>query len=86
MNLWVQLPEPLDAGELAPRAVREGVSYMPGKHFAVGRPESGALRLSFAGLKPAEIREGIAILGRIFTKEVERVGAGSRWDSTPALV
>ena len=86
MNLWVRLPEPLDAGELAPRAVREGVSYMPGKHFAVGPPESGALRLSFAGLKPAEIREGIAILGRIFTKEIERVGAESRWDSSPALV
>jgi 2-aminoadipate transaminase len=86
MNLWVRLPEPLDAGELAPRASREGVSYMPGKHFAVSRPESGALRLSFAGLKPAEIREGIAILGRIFTKEIERVGAGSRCDSSPALV
>ena len=86
MNLWVRLPEPLDAGELAPRAAREGVSYMPGRHFAVSRPEPGALRLSFAGLKPAEIREGIAILGRIFTQEIERVGATSEWDNSPALV
>ncbi len=41
MNLWVRLPEPLDAGELLPRAEREGVSYLPGKYFAVTRPEPG---------------------------------------------
>ncbi|MBV8818933.1 MAG: PLP-dependent aminotransferase family protein, partial [Acidobacteriaceae bacterium] len=29
MNLWVRLPEPLDAGELLARAEREGVTYLP---------------------------------------------------------
>ncbi|HLK21716.1 MAG TPA: PLP-dependent aminotransferase family protein, partial [Bryobacteraceae bacterium] len=29
MSLWVTLPAPLDAGELLPRAEREGVTYLP---------------------------------------------------------
>jgi 2-aminoadipate transaminase len=85
MNLWVRLPQPLDAGELASRAEREGVSYLPGKYFAVGKVEHGALRLSFAGLSPAEIETGIAALGRIFTTELERVRAASHLEAT-ALV
>ena len=37
MNLWVELPPPLDAGELLARAQREKVAYLPGKYFAVSR-------------------------------------------------
>ncbi len=72
MNLWVRLPNPLDAGELLPRALREGVGYLPGKYFAVSRREPGELRLSFAGLTPGEIDRGISILGGIFGQEMER--------------
>src|SRR5580704_15023752 len=62
MSLWLRLPEPLDAGELLPRAEREGVTYIPGKYFAVTRPEARSLRISFAGLAPDQIRSGIAAL------------------------
>jgi DNA-binding transcriptional MocR family regulator len=86
MNLWVSLPEPLDAAELLPKAVREGVSYMPGKYFAVGRTEPGALRLSFAQLPPERITAGIATLGRLFRSELERVREEARLDPAPALV
>ena len=86
MNLWVRLPEPLDAGELLPRAQREGVTYLPGKYFAVSRPESGGLRLSFAGLDPGLIRKGLGILGAIFTAECERVRLARRSDPAPAMV
>ena len=87
MSLWVRLPEPLDAGELLPRAEREGVTYLPGKYFAVSRPEPNSLRISFAGMAPDQIRSGIAILGRIFTEELERVRAHSQsFTEAPALV
>jgi 2-aminoadipate transaminase len=72
MNLWVRLPEPLDAGELLPRAQKAGVAYVPGRYFAVSRFEPGALRLSFAGLEPDQIRDGLAILGRIVADEMAR--------------
>jgi 2-aminoadipate transaminase len=84
MNVWVRLPEPLDAGELLPRAHRGGVAYLPGRYFAVSRHEPGALRLSFAGLLPEEIREGIAILGRIVSGELE--SAAQSLEPAPAIV
>jgi 2-aminoadipate transaminase len=72
MNLWVRLPEPLDAGELLPRAQKEGVAYLPGRYFAVSRLDPGALRLSFAGSEPDQIRRGLEILGRIVADELAR--------------
>jgi 2-aminoadipate transaminase len=86
MNLWITLPEPLDASELLPKAVREGVSYMPGKYFAVGRSEPGTLRLSFAQLPPDDIIAGIATLGRLFRSELEQAREQARLDPAPVLV
>jgi len=84
MNVWVRLPEPLDAGELLGRAQREGVSYLPGRYFAVSRLEPGALRLSFAGLEPEQIRTGLAILGKVTKAELE--GAARNLEPSPAMV
>ncbi|MGA2131046.1 MAG: PLP-dependent aminotransferase family protein [Bryobacteraceae bacterium] len=86
MNLWVRLPEPLDAGELLARAHRENVSYLPGKYFAVSRFDPGSLRLSFAGLTPDEIRKGLATLGTIFSSELERTRAHYAAEPAPAMV
>ncbi|MGO4882000.1 MAG: PLP-dependent aminotransferase family protein [Bryobacteraceae bacterium] len=86
MNLWVRLPEPLDAGELLARAQRENVSYLPGKYFAVSRFDPGSLRLSFAGLTPDEIRKGLATLGAIFSAELERTRSNAELDPAPAMV
>ena len=74
MNLWVRLPEPLDAGELLPRAQREGVSYLARPVFrrVAGRSRRvcGSVLRS---LPPEKIREGLAILGRVFGDELERL-------------
>jgi 2-aminoadipate transaminase len=86
MNLWVRLPGALDAGELLPRAQREGVTYLPGKYFAVSRFEPGGLRLSFAGLEPERIEEGVRILGRIFSAEWERVEAARSREPASVIV
>ena len=72
MNLWVRLPEPLDAGELLAAAEREGVTYLPGRHFAVGAGQPGCLRLSFAAVSPERIEAGIAILARVVRHGLER--------------
>jgi DNA-binding transcriptional MocR family regulator len=83
MNLWVRLPEPLDADELLPRAMRDGVAYLPGRYFAVSRHEPGALRLSFAGLAPQAIHRGLSILGGVFSAGVERARSS---EPAPAMV
>jgi 2-aminoadipate transaminase len=86
MSIWVRLPEPLDAAELLPRAERDGVSYLPGKYFAVGPHNPGSLRLSFGSLPPALIGAGIARLGRLFQEELERARSVSRFEAASALV
>jgi len=72
MNLWVRLPEPLDASELLAASEREGVTYSPGRNFAVGTTEAGSLRISFAGVTPERIEAGMAKLGQVFRKGLER--------------
>ena len=84
MNIWIRLPEPMDAGELAARALREGVSFLSGSHFAVSRPQAHALRLSFAGLEPEQIRSGLAIIGKMIRTEVNH--ARERNGDTHVLV
>jgi 2-aminoadipate transaminase len=48
------------------------VAYLPGRYFAVSRLDPGALRLSFAGSEPDQIRRGLEILGRIVADELAR--------------
>ncbi|HLH39822.1 MAG TPA: PLP-dependent aminotransferase family protein [Bryobacteraceae bacterium] len=85
MNLWVRLPEPLDAAELAARAARENVSFTPGKYFAVSRPQAHGLRLCFAAMTPENIRYGLQVLGVIFRTEFARARKQRR-EPVPVLV
>jgi DNA-binding transcriptional MocR family regulator len=78
MSLWVRLEGQVDAQALLGRALEQGVSFLPGRYFAVHRAEPGALRLSFAGLPPAQIRAGVSILARLVHQE------RSRQEATPA--
>lgn len=86
MSIWVRLPDPLDATELLPRAQREGVSYVPGRHFAVGPHDSHTFRLSFGGLSPSSIDAGIARLGRLFQEDMERSRRTPNFEAASALV
>jgi 2-aminoadipate transaminase len=84
MNLWVRLPQGVDSAALLLRAQREGVAFVPGRYFEVARREPGALRLSFAGLPPDQIRKGLEILGRVVAAELDRSSANT--EPVPAMV
>lgn len=86
MSLWAKLPEGLDTSELLPRAQREGVSYLPGRQFAIGRAEPGSLRISFGALAPSQIERGLLLLGKIFREELDRLRRDFVLDTAPALV
>lgn len=86
MNVWVRLAEPLDASELAVRAARENVSYLPGRYFAVSRPQAHSLRLSFAGMTIPHIEHGLRVLGQVFRSEYSRARRAHHDDHAPALV
>jgi 2-aminoadipate transaminase len=90
MNIWLKLPDGrggtgIDTFDLLQQAHREGVTYIPGRHFAVARPHHNALRLSFAGLKPEAITGGVARLARAIASEMETLDRHQR-EPVPALV
>lgn len=82
MNIWIELPAGLDAMALRGLAQQAGVDYLPGRYFSVSRPLDSGLRLSFAGLEPADIRDGIQILGGLIRNAVT---SRDRRASQPAL-
>jgi DNA-binding transcriptional MocR family regulator len=53
-----------DAGEFARRAIDKGVAFVPGAPFFADKPDTSALRLSFATADEAKINEGMARLGQ----------------------
>jgi 2-aminoadipate transaminase len=71
MNLWIELPAPLNAPDLLSRVQEQGVDFLPGSYFSAGGGHARCLRLSFGGLSPEEIERGIRILGRVAARELE---------------
>jgi len=53
-----------DAGELAKRAIDQGVAFVPGAPFFPHDPDGSSLRLSFATADLDKIREGVTRLAR----------------------
>lgn len=83
MNLWVTLPRGCDSGAILEKARREGVSYLPGRYFSLSEPFHESFRLSFAGLSPTRIAEGLRRLAPLFEEEAQ---IASRYhDPLPAL-
>jgi DNA-binding transcriptional MocR family regulator len=70
--LWLDLAEGTDTRELLAEAKAEGVAFVAGTDFMIEGGEN-SLRLSFAGVPPERIGEGV---GRI-ARALERVRAGS---------
>ena len=85
MNIWLELPDPLDTSDLLARAQTASVAYWPGKYFSVAQNHSRSLRLSFAGVPEAEIEQGVRVLGSLFEEELERERSRDR-APVPAMV
>jgi 2-aminoadipate transaminase len=66
--IWLTLPEPLRAAEVAARA-REARLLIPvGDPFFAERPTGQYLRLAFSYVTPEKIREGVEILGQVMIR------------------
>ncbi len=62
---WLTLPDGVDAGELAMRAVERGVAVVPGSLFFSDDRGGDNVRLSFSLVDEAEIDEGIERLASL---------------------
>jgi GntR family transcriptional regulator/MocR family aminotransferase len=68
--LWLQLPDGMDAAELLPIALQEGVAFVPGSSFFVDKRPFPALRLNFTVHEPDVIEAGIKRLAKAIKKKV----------------
>ena len=75
MFLWVTLPEGMDAGALAKRAVERGVAYVPGAPFHANGGGENTLRLSYSVATLEEIDRGVRALGKVVSEARATVGA-----------
>jgi 2-aminoadipate transaminase len=63
--VWLRLPEPLQAREVAERAREEGLLIPVGDPFFAEAPTEQYLRLAFSYVTPAQIWEGVTLLGQV---------------------
>ena len=62
MFLWARLPQGMNAVDLLPFAVEQGVAFVPGAPFYAEHGDPRTLRLSFVTPSVEEIHRGVAAL------------------------
>ncbi len=68
MFLWARLPQGMNAVDLLPWAVEQGVAFVPGAPFYADHGDERTLRLSFVTPSEAEIERGVAALAEALTR------------------
>jgi 2-aminoadipate transaminase len=69
--IWATLPSYIDTEDLLAKALRSNVAFVPGRAAYVDDRGKNSMRLNFSGVNDAEIREGIARIGRVIREQVE---------------
>ena len=64
MFLWARLPEGMNAADLLPFAVNQGVAFVPGAPFYADHADPRTLRLSFVTPSVEDIHRGVAALAK----------------------
>ena len=64
MFLWARLPAGMNAVDLLPHAVEQGVAFVPGAPFYADQADPRTMRLSFVTPSVEEIQRGVAALAR----------------------
>jgi GntR family transcriptional regulator/MocR family aminotransferase len=71
-QVWVELPEGIDTGEMLADAVGAGVLFAPGFQFNHDGRRSNKLRLTFAMAAVEQIERGVVALARLVRERLER--------------
>lgn len=65
LNLWVRLPEGMDADILQARLLARGIHVLTGRGWYLGRPQGSFLHLSFSSADENEIRQGVRTMADV---------------------
>jgi 2-aminoadipate transaminase len=69
--LWLALPDGVRAKPMLPRAIQEGVAYVPGTGFFADGSGDDHLRVSYSYPEPAAITIGVRRLARVVKQAAE---------------
>ena len=73
--IWATLEDHIDTTDLLALARSEGVAFVPGRAaYMDGHSGASSMRLNFAGVRDADIREGIRRIGRVLAQQVRLLG------------
>ena len=72
-SLLLQLPAPLEATSLLPKAVGQGVAFEPAAPYFVDQANHGAVRLSFANVCAPSLRHAVERLGEVIRGAMDEV-------------
>jgi 2-aminoadipate transaminase len=86
MCLWIELPAPVNAESVLPRAEKRGVNYLPGSLFSNRPAHRRGLRVSFGALTPEQITCGIQRISEAALEELEALAAHARLEPFTAVV
>jgi len=75
-GLWLTLPDGVRSETIYLRAGERGVLVSPGSLFVGTGEDPGAIRLSISRTTPAEIAEGVRILGEVIVAELSAPRSG----------
>jgi len=85
MFIWATLDDRIDTTDLLALASKQGVAFVPGRAaYMDGRRGSSSMRLNFAGVPEANIREGIRRIGKAIDTQLQLLGSLSGSPSAPA--
>ncbi|RPJ79206.1 MAG: PLP-dependent aminotransferase family protein, partial [Acidobacteria bacterium] len=70
--LWVTLPEKMDTAAVRLDAVKEKVAFVPGAPFYPAGEARNSMRLNFSNATMEQIDEGIARLGRVINRVLDK--------------
>lgn len=70
LNLWVRLPDAVDAHRLARDCELEGVIVAPGDEWFPAEPSGPFLRLNFAGPEPNRFPDAARVIGQAVTAQL----------------
>lgn len=75
--LWLALPDGVLAKPMLPRAIEEGVAYVPGRGFFADGSGDDHLRVSYSYPDPAVITTGVRRLARVVQETAQHNGKRS---------
>lgn len=69
LNLWLQLPEPVESDRLVSDCERAGVLIAPGGEWFPAEPPGAFLRLNFSGPNPERFPEAVSVIAAALAEQ-----------------